>query len=430
MKLSSVLRRDALSALGIALVAVGLADRMAFFAPLGAVLVPLGFVILGAAAWTRPGGGRVYSPLFAVLCVLAGLAPFDPAGPNPVEAILTIGAGLVFYTLGVTRVPPLARLLVPAALLVAAHGHYLLRFPHPLHQDVWTFLNGGVDMLLRGQNPYRGVQFVEGGVLRTVPYTYPPGALLVLAPFRLLAGDVRWAYVVAEGAVVTLWAVALRRVDGFSPWREALVLLPLALPRTSQGFYIFSNHEWVLLALVMGALVLTWQRRPILAGIVLGLAIASKQYVLVYPALFLLPVFGRREIAIALGVAILGTLPFLLWSPADFLRDTLGNLSQGVQSDRLTLWAALQHLGVTAPRALQAATAGTALVAGLLAGYRGRRDPGRALVVCGVGLAAFAFTSSFAAYNYYAYALVFVTWGLLMPAGLASPPSARAHVAA
>jgi hypothetical protein len=222
-------------------------------------------------------------------------------------------------------------------------------------------------------------------------------------------GDVRWAYVASEAAVVALWGWTLRRGAAADRWREALVLVPLALPRAAQAFYIFTNHEWELLALALLALVLAWQRRFLLAGIVLGLGIASKQYFLIFPALFLLPAIRPRTLVIGLGVAAAITIPFLVWSPGDLLRDLFANLSQGVASDRLTLWAALDHVGIRPPAVARSILLGAVLAGALAAAYRARGDLRLELVLCGLSLAAFALLSPFAAYNYYVYALTFVT---------------------
>jgi hypothetical protein len=410
--------RDVVAAAGIALVAVGLAHRMAFYSEVGMVLVPLGFALLGLAALRPDGPPRAYPILLTVLCVLAALAPFDPAGPTRVEAGLTIAAPVVFYSLGFFSGGRRARLYIAGMLLVFAHAHYLLRFPHPLHQDVWTFLNGGVDLLARGHDPYQGVPLMEEGVAKTLAYTYPPGALLVLAPFRLLAGDVRWAYIVAEAVVVVLWGrwlVARGRADR---GLEALVLIPLALPRTSQAFYIFSNHEWTLLALALGALLLALRGRDLIAGIVLGLGVASKQYFVVFPALFVFRGLRRPALVAAVAVVVVVTTPFLAWDAGHFLTDVLGNLAQTPDADRLTVWAALAHVGIRLPRAGLLLLAATALGITGLTAWRTRADPSAALCACGVCLALVALCSSFAAYNYYFYALVFVAWGLLLPAGL------------
>jgi uncharacterized membrane protein len=209
------------------------------------------------------------------------------------------------------------------------------------------------------------------------------------------------------------------------------VLIPLALPRTSQAFYIFSNHEWELIALALGGLVLATRRRDAGAGFLLGLGIASKQYFVVYPLLFFRPVLRRRSVLVALVAAAVIVVPFLAWAPGPFMRDVFGNLSQDPAPDRLTFWAMLANVGITLPRpALLLLTSG-AILAALAAAWRTRHDLSQSLLACGLSLALFALCSSFAAYNYYAYALVFITWGLLLPVGpgIGTQPQRKAEPA-
>jgi hypothetical protein len=417
------MRSPAVCAMGLALASIGIAHHMAFFSAVGLIFVVSGLALLALAATALPedrGGGFAYPLLLVFMCALSALAPFDPAGINTVELTLTLAALVAFYALGV--LPPLrgSRLPVAGLLIVAAHAHFLLRFPSPQHEDVWHFLNGGVDLLLRGQNPYLGVPIIEVGVAKVLTFTYPPGALLELAPFRLLLGDVRWAYIAAEIVVVGLWWLALRRLGAAQRWREALVLVPLVLPRTSQAFYIFTNHEWVLLALTMVALTLAWRSRWTWCALALGLGMASKQYFIVFPVLFMLPALRRRVAALGVGVAVVICLPFLLWSPTRFLSSVLGNLALPPDPDRLTLWATFHQFGVVLPSAVASLIAALALAAVLWLAYRGRGSLSESLVACGIGLALFSLCSTFSAYNYFAYALVFVTWGLLL-AGVELP---------
>lgn len=420
-------RRDLFAAPGIFIFAIGLAHREAFLTIPGAALVLTGVVLLLACLFQKASEpGPAYPVIFLVLAVTAALAPYDPAGVNLPESLLTVAAGLAFYLFGLAPSGRRYRLYAAAGLLVAAHVHYLLRFPAPAHEDVFQFLNQGVDLLARGKNPYLGVPVVESGVHISLTYTYPPGALVVLAPFRLLLGDVRWAYVAAEALVVLTWRYLLASTGHLSRGREALVLIPLVLPRTSQAFYIFSNHEWVLLALALAGLVLLARGREVAAGVCLGIGVVSKQYFLLFPALFLVPALTRRTITVALVTAACIVAPFLAWAPGPFLRDIFGNVAQSPDPDRLTLWALANTAGVAVPRPLLAALSVAALLLVLVGAWWTRQELPRAILVCGVSLAVFVLCSGFAAFNYYAYALTFVCWGLLLPLspGLTLPPTA------
>ncbi|MEA2646079.1 MAG: hypothetical protein QOE92_1162 [Chloroflexota bacterium] len=409
------LNRHGVAAVGVLCVAIGVGINLAFFTLAGMAFLVAGFVLLAVAATREDGSTRdaAYPVLLLPLALLTALAPFYPGPPDVLGAALTVGGALFFYVAGI---PVLRRyrLAGSGVLLVAAHAAFILHVGEPPHQDVYRFLNLGVDALLRGQDPYL-VSTANGGPFKL---TYPPGVLLLVAPFRVLFGDIRWAYVVAEGLCVALVPQVWRRVGGgrLERWQEALVLIPLVLPRTSQAFFVFSNHEWLLLALTLGVLVLALDRRWLAAGVVAGVGIATKQYFVVFPLLFLLSVVRWRSLLVAALVALAITLPFILWSPPDFFTDVFGNLSAAPDPDRLTLWALAANLGLNLgpPGSATLAAAGALVTMGLA--WVSRRSLSASLLACGLALAAFTLGASFAGYNYYAYALVLCTWGLLLGA--------------
>ena len=412
------LTRHRLAPIAIALVAIGLAQDMAFFSWLGGTLLVAGFALLGLAllrGGPRPGAeDPVYPMLLVALIVIAAFAQFRVGPPDPVIAGLTLAAGVAFYGLSLSPRLQRYRLYVAAGLLILAHAAFIAQVPDPPHQDVFKFLNRGVDVLLLGHNPYGPIATNEGGPF---VFTYPPGVFVVPTPFRVVLGDVRWGYIASEALVVFILGWLLRVRLGAQRWQDALILVPLALPRVSQAFYVYSNHEWVLLALSAGALAMAFRSRWIAAGILLGVGLASKQYFLAFPALFMLPALRRRSLGLGLLLALAICLPFLVWDSASFMRDIFGNLGQAPDPERLTIWAALYHAGVNTGRAgtMVLAVAGGVVTLALL--FLSRRELGHSLLACGLALATVALCSPFAAYNYYAYALVFCTWGLLIPEG-------------
>jgi hypothetical protein len=414
----SLYRRHTLAPLGIALMAVALADRIAFFSVTGAILILAGVAILGLAAIAPdpPGDNHIAYPVLLVgLAVMTALTAEVPATRDLTVALLTIGGAVAFYLC--TTIAPLRhyRLYLAGALLITAHAVIILRVPLPPHQDVWRFLNFGVDALLKGQNPYGG-SFIgaDGGIFRL---TYPPASILLLAPFRMLLTDIRWGYIACEAIVVLLLPRLVCRAGGsVARWQEALILIPLVLPRAAQAFFVFSNQEWLLLALAAGALVLALDSRSLLAGMLVGLGIASKQYFVVFPVLYLLPTLRRRAVLTGVAVAVAVTLPFLAWGPGAFVDHVFGNLASTPDPNRVTIWAMLAHAGLPSGRVVSAVLAVAGGAVALLLAWAGRRSLSTSLMACGLGLLAFTLGATFAGYNYYVYGLAFITWGLLIPA--------------
>jgi uncharacterized membrane protein len=149
---------------------------------------------------------------------------------------------------------------------------------------------------------------------------------------------------------------------------------------------------------------------------VVGLGMVSKQYFVVFPVLYLLPILRRRTLLTGLAVAVAVCLPFIAWGPSAFVDHVFGNLANAPDPDRLTIWAMLAHAGLPSGRAVS----GTLVIAGsaiaLALAWAGRGSLSTSLMACGLGLFAFTLGASFAGYNYYVYGLVFVTWGLMIPA--------------
>jgi len=344
---------------------------------------------LGYAVHLGGGAPHAISFVLLALAVVAagmGVAAWPRgAAPTTVERLLLFGLAaqfaliLVFpidrYLVGVSDA---ARLVYVGGTIVAMAGalwlmrrpavhwpifgvvvgiHFLLgvwvlgHSPDPFI-DVWQFQQEGVDALLRGTNPYLpiyqdiytgdprylGPGIVEDGQL-TVGLPYPPLSLLMALPGKVLAGDHRFAQLVAvELAAVTM--VFIR------PGRLAVgaALCFLFMPRT----LLIVERGWtepfgvLLLALV----ILAATRMPRLAGVTIGLLIAVKQYLLLgLPLALILVRRGRpsgRLILTAIATATVITLPFVLWDPDAFFNSTVRFLAvQPFRPDSLTFLALL-----------------------------------------------------------------------------------------
>ena len=127
--------------------------------------------------------------------------------------------------------------------------------------------------------------------------------------------DVTWLLMVAAALVVT---VTTARLAGRRPWDAAMVAL-------APGLLLHVATNWDLVATALaGAGLLAWaRRRPVLTGVLLGLATATK----LYPALFVVPLlplcWRARQLrawvittATLAGTALVVTLPVYLTAPA------------------------------------------------------------------------------------------------------------------
>lgn len=272
-----------------------------------------------------------------------------------------------------------------AGLTVALSFAYLL--PIVAHWKLapdFTILWAAGRFALEGGPVYDAEALTAAQTMRRppglLPFAYPPSSLWLFAPFGLLPfWPAFWLWTALS--LAAFWTAARRIASGW----------PLALTLASP------NLVWALglgqTALVVGALVL-WgvlllRDRPLLAGFLLGVAVAIKpQSALLAPIAF---AAGRHwsafaGAAIGLGAAVLLALPFgpSLWIDWISSLDEFGEIVRGygIEYDGATPRMAAQLLGLEPlPFQLPGIAAGTWLV------WRGFRtdDIGTRIVtlVCG-----------------------------------------------
>lgn len=327
---------------------------------------PISMVLLGvaivatAAAAANLGPGRAPTTLHRLLVfglaaqlALMMVMPISEylVGVTALDRALWIGALLValLASLWLVRSPRVAWPVF--GLVVALHfglGLWVIAHSPEPFIDVWHFQQGAADALVEGTNPYRpiyddiydgtspyyGPGIVEDGRL-TVGFPYPPLSLLLAAPGTLLAGDHRFAQLVALELGALL--IVLTRPSGTT---VAAALCVLFMPRTllvvERGF---TEPFGVLLLALIG---FTSTRAPRLLSVAIGLLIAVKQYLLLGLPLAVLLLRrrsgGRIRLAVgALVVAASVTLPLALRDIDAFLNSTVRFLaSQPFRTDSMT----------------------------------------------------------------------------------------------
>jgi hypothetical protein len=222
-------------------------------------------------------------------------------------------------------------------------------FPVPL-EDVAIFQRDSSYALMRGQNPYTltfpdvygekspllyGPGASVNGVLQ-FGFPYAPLTLLWVLPAQIIAGDFRWAYVLAL-VIAAACILALRR----NPIAVASALLLLFSAPT---FFVLKNG-WTEPLPVMLLCIAAWaaHRKKAPSFLTVGVLTAAKQYlVLLFPLLILLPEAkssaGRlADFLKAVAVATFITLPFVLWNPRAFFHSTLFiQIAQPFRDDSLS----------------------------------------------------------------------------------------------
>jgi|GEM_PF-4022940 len=203
------------------------------------------------------------------------------------------------------------------------------RLPFELTNDAFAYCDRAARAVLGGQNPYR-IDLAEGLAEHRIPleyqtpladgslttrFAYPPGAFLLLIPFVAM-GLGRWVYLLAL-LVALLAIVARKRGEGL------VYVAGILLFQSILGDAIHGVTDTLWISLVV--LALGFEKRPVVAGVLLGVACATKQQ-----AWFLLPFLfvhfrerrsHLRQLSASAMIAFSAIiLPFLLASPAAFLR--------------------------------------------------------------------------------------------------------------
>lgn len=249
-------------------------------------------------------------------------------------------------------------LVVGTALAAATFGEVKL--------DVWYFHDQAAGRIAAGESPYSGLT-VPNGSPNARPddlvegYPYPIVALLPFAAMALLGVDPRVASAVLWVAAGGLAAVASTR-RGRGKWAT----LSLVMTAGWVGILWTAVTEPVSIALLAGAMV-AWSS-PVGAGVLLGAALASKQYLVVLGPLLLSPALtrNRRRLVSAIGAAATLVAAGVIWDPSGFWDNAiLFHFSQPTRTDAISPIGALAALGWAPPLA-----GVVGVVAGLFTAWR------------------------------------------------------------
>ncbi len=326
-----------------------------------------------------------------------------------------------------------ARFALPAALgLYAVSGALLIaRAPAP-RVDVFVLEQEGARSIAAGRDPY-AVTFSNPytkeetrkffGDERTAlrEYPYPPLSLLVTTLGYAIGGDVRWTLLAAQLAIAALLFALAKRAGHAEP--TALASISLLHPR---GLFVL-EQAWTdsLIACAFLLVLLAIQRRSARwLGLAIGLFVATKQYsAIAVPLLVRDGSVGKRQWLEALAAATLVTLPFFIWSPADFVGDVvLFQLRQPFRADAMSLPALVAALTPWHPPgilALGGAAAGAAVAWPRLGPSSGQSRLPLATAVVFAGFFLFA-KQAFCNYYYFVGVLVLASAALLEPPGAPS----------
>ena len=341
----------------------------------------IGAIVCPAAVVLRPGAGmewilrRRFTAILSVIAFLSAcilLWQID----NDIEigflVALLAALGLLQATnLRVRRIPLLVAML-SAFCLASVFFFTSPRLGEYPNIDVFLFQQGAANALQHGHDPYAvrfpniysaknssvfqdpprfgpGTPFYGPGVVDddgwlTYGFPYPPLSLLMVMPAYLLAGDCRYAQMIAVGLSALMMATARP-----GRWGALAALLFLVNP---QGLFVIgmSWTEPLLLFAFSLAMFCACRWRKGLPW-ALGLFFATKQYtVLALPVLLLLlegPNLFKEllDMVAKAGLVVAAiTLPFFVWNPHDFIRSVVQlQFVQPFRTDALSYLVWIYH---------------------------------------------------------------------------------------
>jgi hypothetical protein len=318
-------------AIAIYLVAygIGTASRLLLIAGIGL----FGYMAIRGTS----GGSRRIDELGAIVvavhCAIFIVFPFraDPGPPPPADlyrvypALALIGLGIAGVLTAARRrtvgsaVDPLAAALGVAVVIGMLFRVVIVATDAPPFFDVFYIQQAAGDALLAGIDPYLTQVWING-------YLYLPLAAIAAAAGELF-GDPRWASIAGDLMVVVGLLLFARRVA--APTRAGLALAAVWV-WWAAGLYIvwqgFPEPVLIGFAALAAAALAGEAPRTILAGVLVGLAAATKQFGLGLIPFLPLGRGGWKAIVAAAVTWAVVVVPFALWHPDRFFEGALFSL--------------------------------------------------------------------------------------------------------
>jgi hypothetical protein len=292
----------------------------------------------------------------------------------------------------------------------------VLKVPHTSGANMLEIIEAAAQDFIGGNNPYH----LYAGIADT-SFGYLPGLWLPYALFVFLGLDTRLFNIIAIVLIAWLFERGLR----IDPEKRAVILgatlYPFLLsPPVSQ--MLVHGHVWPYWLLLSIMAVLLVKERYLVAAIMFGLALASRQ-----PALWIVPpLFGYlasrlgwmatlRLALIALATYAALVLPFALSKGAEFWRVTyLGVADFGTLQPHISAVVWLSSIGLGD---LRKPAQVVALLAAMFWLYRRKADLPAFLLVTGIAYIWAVYFNNYAVRYVYFPGLLLLTAGMAMRLG-------------
>ncbi len=212
----------------------------------------------------------------------------------------------------------------------------------PTGNDVFWVSQGAVEQFLLGNNPYEATFYVPNNPawegIPLVLMTYFPGTIYFETPFYLIFGDVRTAVLFADvGISLLLYFIIRKTKEDYGRAATSFYFLV-----TSLTFVIHNSifdyrvtdglTDPIMTFLLLLSIFLVINKKMFMAAAIIGFAIATRQFAI----LFFIPILimwfrtgisnNYKSIVVSIIVFTIVVIPFYLWSPQDFIKDTINGV--------------------------------------------------------------------------------------------------------
>jgi hypothetical protein len=255
--------------------------------------------------------------------------------------LLAAGAGVAWLKGRELVAPLVTASLYAGPILTAIARFHFVPSPVALIGDGALQTQQAGDLLLHGTDPY-GADYATLGLGRTPwaePFPNPalhhtvfwPGQFLLPLPLQAVSQtvlhwwDQRIFLLLAGAAIWVLLGLLLPGMAG-----RAAALSFFLVPGHSL-VAVLGDNDLVMVAVLLGALLAAHHRRFLLMGVLLGLAVATKQHAILAAPFMVWWAMARgaglpqvaRSTAAGAGVLVVILLPFVIWNPHAFIQDTI-----------------------------------------------------------------------------------------------------------
>jgi uncharacterized membrane protein len=193
--------------------------------------------------------------------------------------------------------------------------------------DVYYVDRESAKLILEFQDPYLFSNYTNH-LGNLVTFAYMPVIPAYYAPFLVLASDIRIGNIVADVIIVVAMFFIGRSImkrENFRFWVAfsgsiAYAILPTSIFLTS----VSGTNMMIGSMFLFVGLAALFEERPSIAGVFIGVALAANQFIiLIFPlvALYCLRNHNLKTVLISASVAAMIILPFMLYSPSQFVYD-------------------------------------------------------------------------------------------------------------